>query len=121
QSVESTLPSTIDELERLVRASYEPGEGLVGEPLADQLHSAAAFLTAFELTARLPYSMFAEELVQVSRPMWWDDDRGAFRGDFGNNASAVQVLCRIAALHRNPEYMAGAVVAEHPTYVSDAA
>ena len=118
--VQSALPSTIDDLEQMARAAYEPGEGMLDAALPDQLHSASAFLTAFDLTARLPYSMLAEELLQVARRVWWDDDRGAFRADFAINASAVQVLCRLAALHRDEEYTASAVVAEHPTYVRDA-
>jgi uncharacterized protein YyaL (SSP411 family) len=119
-SVQSSLSTTIDDLEQLARAAYEPGEGMLGAPLHDQLRSAAAFLTAFELTGRLPYSMLAEELVQVARRLWWDDDRGGFGETFGVNANAVQVLCRLAALHRDPDYTASAVVADHPSYVRDA-
>jgi uncharacterized protein YyaL (SSP411 family) len=119
-SVQSSLSTTIDDLEQLARAAYEPGEGMLGAPLHDQLRSAAAFLTAFELTGRLPYSMLAEELVQVARRLWWDDDCGGFGETFGVNANAVQVLCRLAALHRDPDYTASAVVADHPSYVRDA-
>ena len=119
-SVQSSLSTTIDDLEQLARAAYEPGEGLLGAPLPDQLRSAAAFLTAFELTGRLPYSMLAEELVQVARRRWWDDVRGAFGETFGINANAAQVLCRLAALHRDPDYAASAVGANHPLYVRDA-
>lgn len=118
--VRATLPATIDGLEQIARAAYEPGGGLRGAALPDQLHCASALLTAFELTARLPYSMLAEELLQVARRVWWDDERGAFRGDFAVNASAVHVLCRLAALHGDADYAASAVVAEHPTYVRDA-
>jgi uncharacterized protein YyaL (SSP411 family) len=119
-AVQTALQSTIDDLEQLARAAYEPGEGMLNAALPDQLHSASAFLTAFALTARLPYSMLAEELLQVARRDWWDDDRGAYRADFAVNASAVQVLCRLAALHRDAEYTASAVVAEHPSYAGDA-
>lgn len=120
ESIQSNLSSTIDDLEQLARGAYEPGEGMLGRAASDQLQSAAAFLTAFELTARLPYSMLAEELLQVVRRLEWDDDRGALRGDFGVNAVAVQVLCRLAALHRDADYTASAVIAEHPTYARDA-
>jgi uncharacterized protein YyaL (SSP411 family) len=117
--VNEGLPSTIDELERLARAAYEPGEGLVGAPLADQLRSARAFLIAFELTGRLPYSMLAEELVQVARRRSWDDHRGAFDASFAVNASAAQLMCRLAALHRDAGYASAAVIASHATYARD--
>ena len=116
----SLLPSTIDDLENLVRKSYEPGEGFLGARVDDQLHSAAAFLTAFDLTARLPYSMLAEELLQTARRTDWDEVRGAFRGDFAVNAIAVQILCRLQALHRDDAYMASAVVARDSAYEHDA-
>jgi hypothetical protein len=118
--VQSSLASTIDGLEQLARAAYEPGEGMLGAELADQLHSASAFLTAFELTGRLPYSMLAEELLQVARRRSWEDKQGRFAGNFGANASAVQVLCRLAALHADADYTASAVFADHATYVQDA-
>ena len=121
ESVQSQLGSTLDDLEQLVRSTYEPGEGMVGAELADQLESALAFLTAFELTGRLPYSMLAEELLQTARRRWWDGERGEFAGSFVANAAAAQILCRLAALHRDPEYAASAVVAPHASYVDDAA
>jgi uncharacterized protein YyaL (SSP411 family) len=119
-SVQSSLASTIDGLEQLARAAYEPGEGMLGAELHDQLRSASAFLTAFELTGRLPYSMLAEELVQVARRRWWDEARGTFGENFIVNAIATQVLCRLAALHRDPDYTAAAVVSDHQTYLGDA-
>lgn len=119
-AVQELLPRTIDDLEQLVRAAYEPGEGMVGATLLDQFRGASALLTAFELTGRLPYSMLAEELVQVARGEAWDDSRGAFRADFGVNCGAVRVLCRLAALHRDPDYTASAIVAGHATYLRDA-
>src|SRR5947207_13581434 len=39
ESVNSELSSTIDDLERFVRSIYEPGEGIVGSELHDQLLS----------------------------------------------------------------------------------
>ena len=118
--VQASLGSTIDALEQLARADYEPGEGLLGAELADQLRSASAFLTAFELTGRLPYSMLAEELLQVARRRSWDDRQGRFDGDFSANASAVQVLCQLATLHADAEYAASAVVAHDASYARDA-
>src|SRR5262249_51918639 len=65
-------PAPIDELERIVGAAYRPGEGLVDIPAqrrasaAEHVGAASTLLTAFELTGRLPYSMLAEELMQVA-------------------------------------------------------
>jgi hypothetical protein len=64
--------------------------------------------------------MLAEELIQNARSQAWDEETGAFRADFDVNGIAVQVLCRLALLHRDPDYMASAVVAEDATYGRDA-
>jgi hypothetical protein len=123
-SVRSQLSPTIEGLEQFVRAAYEPGEALAGADLHDQMFSGLALLMAFELTGRLPYSMLAEELLQYARREWWHDDRGGFgadfSADFGANAIAAQLLCRLAALHRDAEYAASAVVAPGATYALDA-
>jgi hypothetical protein len=120
ESVQSYLPSTIDGLERLVRSGYEPGQVLDGADLNDQMLSAVAFLTAFELTGRLPYSMLAEELLQIARREWWDDSTGGFGDNFSANAIGAQLFCRLAALHRDADYAASAVVAPGATYALDA-
>jgi uncharacterized protein YyaL (SSP411 family) len=103
-----------------VRSAYEPGEVLAGADVNVQLHSALAFLTAFELTGRLPYSMLAEELLQIARRQWWDHDAGGFGTDFRANATGAQLLCRLAALHRDADYAASAVVAPDAKYAFDA-
>ena len=119
ESVRSHLSPTIDGLEHFVRTAYEPGEVLAGADVTVQIHSALAFLTAFELTGRLPYSMLAEELLQIARREWWDGDHG-FGPDFHANAIGAQLLCRLAALHRDAEYAASAVVAPEAGYAVDA-
>jgi len=120
-AVNTWLADTIDDLEQLIRTNYEPGDGLVDAPLSDQLRTAVALLTAFELTGRLPYSMLAEELLQVARRTAWDDDQGMFRVGAAGNSVAVQVMCRLAALHHDPSYTERAVVATSPAYEADAA
>jgi len=137
------IGEAIDELERVVAAWYQPGEGIAprrsrsaasaasGPRLVDQVATASALLTAYTRTGRLPYSMLAEELMQFSRRLWWDDDRVRFRqpldGDaderatFSVNCAAVSVLCRLASLHADEEYRASAVVAAGADYARDAA
>lgn len=124
------LPAAVDRLEHVIGHAYRPGEGvshtLHGEDrggLADQFAAAAALLTAFEMTGRLPYAMLAEELVQTSRRTAWDDDAGAFAAPDADaldvNCDAVRVLCRLGALHRDGEYRAAAVVAHDADYRAD--
>lgn len=120
EAVQSHLSPTIDGLERFVRSAYEPGEGLDGADATDHLHTALAFLTAFELTGRLPYSMLAEELLQIARRQSWDREHGGFSADFRTNATGAQLLCRLAALHRDADYAASAVVAPDAIYEVDA-
>jgi hypothetical protein len=120
EAVQRYLPSAIDDLERFVRAAYEPGEGMLGAECQDQLRCASALLVAFELTGRLPYSMLAEELVQVAHRRCWQPEHGAFDASFSTNALAAQLMCRLAALHLDTDYTASAVVAVHPTYRVDA-
>jgi len=133
--------AAIDELERIVGASYEPGEGLVGGDLLDHAAASATLLTAFAIAGRLPYAMLAEELVQFARRTWWDDPGGGFRLErrtpnaarehverrtehaerfFLANCEAARVLCRLAALHADPEYRQMAVIAGQSDYAEDA-
>lgn len=117
--VERSLAQVIDDLERLVSAAYVPGEGLPDRSLEDQMRCASALLVAFGLTGRLPYSMLAEEIVQAARRGAWDGEAGRFRGDFHANCTAAQLACRLAALHRDADYAASAVVVSHATYPRD--
>jgi hypothetical protein len=127
------ISSAIDELERVVAGAYRPGHGLshlVGGPprglLADHVALSSALLTAFEATARLPYSMLAEELVQHVRHTAWDAGLGRFRSEEGEsrsfavNCEAARVLCRLAALHRREGYRHAAVVAPGAEYRDEA-
>jgi hypothetical protein len=132
----SVVPDAIDELERIVAAAYQPGEGLAsnlagrgGESgrLSDHLFLASALLTAYQVSGRLPYSMLAEELVQVARRLHWRDQTNSFdapaseREDaFQLNCEAVRVLCRLAILHRDRDYRAAAVIRSDAEYVRDA-
>ena len=70
------IAGAVDELERVVSLAYRPGESLPrslrspDEPdggVEEHVAAAAALLTAHGLTARLPYSMLAEELIQPVR------------------------------------------------------
>jgi hypothetical protein len=120
EAFDRLLPGAIDGLERVIREAYEPGEGLLDQPLPAQVRSAAALLIAYELTGRLPYPMLAEELARIVRRDGWDDAHGIFRADFATNCAAVAVDCRLASLHQDPEYAARAVIAPGSSYVADA-
>jgi hypothetical protein len=126
----ASLQAAIDELERLVGAAYEPGEGLsrgaANVRLADHVSAASALLTAYECTARLPYSMLAEELMQfVARTLGEGDEAGFLDGEtaskpFALNCEAASVLHRLDSLHRSAEYREAAVVAPSADYGRDA-
>jgi uncharacterized protein YyaL (SSP411 family) len=121
----------------VVAAAYRPGEGLVvehghetadGGPLADYVFLASALLTAYEISGRLPYPMLAEELIQTARRRYWNDAAGCFEPAqatppdvFRLNCEASRVLCRLAALHHQPDYRAGAVIRADAAYAADAA
>ena len=64
--------------------------------------------------------MLAEELLQIARRNAWDRDGAGFGRNFHANATAAQLLCRLAALHRDADYAASAVVAPDATYALDA-
>ena len=124
------VSSAIDELERIIRLVYGPGEGLaqsLREPdgdrggLAEHVSGASALLTAYGITGRLPYSMLAEELVQFARHAWWDDTGGRWKqADFLLGCAAVRVIARLAVLHADDDYPRAAVVAIGADYRDDA-
>src|SRR4029077_14838820 len=78
------------------------------------VRAASALLTAFELTGSLPYSMLAEELMVFARRAPSPD--AGLRIQCG----AARVLCRLAALHDDPEYRGAAVIAGGADYREEA-
>ena len=110
------LPEAIDELERLVSAKYEPGQGM-SDVFEDEISVAAALLTAFAVTDRLPYAMLAEELARHACGALLEPARVSFAA----GCEAASVLARLAALHHNEEYVAAAVIAPGAQYEVDAA
>ena len=129
------VQTAIDRLEHVVGAAYRPGEGVahvVTEPggargrLSDHVRCASALLTAYWRTARLPYSMLAEELMQFARRTLWDERDGGFYDaphgtkPFALNCEAARVECRLAGLHREDDYRKAAVMASDADYGRDA-
>jgi len=96
----------IDELERIIGRTYEPGEAIGSS--SDQVWAASALLVAYALTGRLPYSMLAEELMQHSLI-----DAST---DLATACEGARVLCRLAALHDDADYRAAAVVTPGADY-----
>ncbi|HEY7286064.1 MAG TPA: hypothetical protein VH497_11505 [Vicinamibacterales bacterium] len=108
----SLAQPAVDQLERIVKASYRPGSG-VGH-CADQITLAGALLSAYQLSGRLPYSMLAEELVAAARPFMENEC------DLTTACHAVRALCRLAALHSDDHYRRAAVVAPSSDYRREA-
>jgi len=106
------LASSVDDLERLIARAYEPGDGVAS---ADPFVVASALLTGFDITGRLPYAMLAEELVQTSQR------RGERHSDIESACRAAHVLCRLAALHADEDYLHAAVIARGADYRGDGA
>lgn len=109
EAVEASLPVAVDLLDERVRRWYEPGEGLVGQPLTVNLAYAHALLDAFDMTGRLPYSKLADELVQIARrhPATRPGDP---LFDPIPGADLLRALTRLSRLHADPEYRAAAEV-----------
>ena len=123
------VPAAIDQLEHIVGGAYHPGEGIGRRrSLGDQIWAASVLLTGYEATGRLPYAMLAEELIQTTRRVAWDERAGGFfdveagaaTKPFAANCEAARVLCRLAALHQDDEYRAAAVIAPDADYKADA-
>ena len=121
----AAVQPALDELERIVAVTYRPGDGLAIAGRGDgrdalqaradaHLSVARALLTAFDLTARIPYAMLAEELVQLVR-------RAHFNFGAQLNCASARVLCRLALLHDDDGYRTAAVVAPGADYRDDAA
>jgi len=106
------ITAAIDELERVVGHSYGPGEGIGG--YADHVRAAAALVTAYEVTGRLPYAMLAEELMQTAKRS------AAAERTFDIDCEAARVYCRLARLHDDREYRAAAILAPNADYRADA-
>jgi hypothetical protein len=119
------VPEAIDALERVIAGAYRPGQGMshqvagsssVRGGVSDQVRSASTLLTAYMLTARLPYAMLADELMQrvIHSP---PEER---EGPFALTCDVARVFCRLAALHHDDEYRRGAVLAVDTDYVQEA-
>lgn len=109
---------SIDELERVVCLVYRPGERLprsLRDPDSDDggveehVAAATALLTAYDVTARLPYPMLAEELIQPVRA-----------ADGLKSPHYARVLGRLARLHDDDEYVRAAVVLRSSDYRAQA-
>lgn len=138
----SLVAAAIDELERVVGLGYQPGQRLphvIGDSsqmrgsATDHTTTASALLTAYAITGRLPYSMLAEELIEVARHIWWDREAGCFSlGEDGEtspgraleilvvNCDAARVLWRLAALHADAECREHAAFDRRVDYAGDA-
>jgi hypothetical protein len=135
------LRRAIHAMEDVVSASYQPGAGVAqeipadrhrGRTLPDQIEAAAALVAAYFESARLPYSMLAEEFVQFAKRQWWNETQGCFRSkgcredepltdeDFAANADSARLFCRLALLHRDEGYRHAAILAPEADYLADA-
>lgn len=118
----------VDALERVVAGAYRPGQGVSHETaqatfvrggLSDHVCSAAALLTAYRLTARLPYAMLADELMQSVLRTPPDEPHGR-DVPVALTCELARVFCRLAALHRDDEYRRTAVLPVGGDYAADA-
>jgi hypothetical protein len=118
----------VDALEWVVAGAYRPGQGISHETaqmtyvrggLADHVCSASALLTAYSLTARLPYAMLADELMQsvLRTPPDEPDGRDV---PARLHCELARVFCRLATLHRDDEYRQKAVLPVDEDYAAAA-
>ncbi len=119
----------VDELERLVGGTYQPGRGVLGqhgdpEPgtAADHIQAAMALLTAHAVTERLPYAMLADELMQfASRSCWAGELQPAVSLDeVVERSEAARVFAHLAVVHAEPRYVDTAVVTAGYNHVAEA-
>jgi hypothetical protein len=126
--VRELAAEAVDTLERVVAGAYRPGQGMshqtgpstfVRGGLSDHASAASALLTAYMLTARLPYAMLADELMQSTLRM------PPHEPPVGVAPAAIlcdvaRVYCRLAALHRDADYRKAAVLPVDQNYAADA-
>lgn len=105
-------PAAIDQLERLIVADYEPGDGLRGRTIDEVAAVALALLAAFDVTGRLAYPMLAEELMRGARA-------DLATAPLTTRCAAARVLSRLARLHADDGYRGTAVVAPGADYGAD--
>jgi hypothetical protein len=124
------IGAAVDELEGVMCTAYHPGEMLprslrradaADGGLDEHVAAAAALLTAYDVTARLPYSMLAEELIQVMRRTGGSDSSCGPEGPHhAVRCALARTLCRLARLHDDEEYRRAAVIARACDYRADA-
>jgi hypothetical protein len=129
--VRDLIGAAIDELERFICIAYHPGEMLprsLRSPdeadggIVEHAAAATALLTAYGLTARLPYSMLAEELIQpVMLAGGPEGPHYVERCEVGTRCTLARALCRLARLHDDDEYRRAAVMANARDYRAEAA
>jgi hypothetical protein len=124
------IGAAVDELERAMCVAYHPGEMLprsLGRAddadggLDEHVAAATALLTAHDVTARLPYSMLAEELIQTVQRTGGSASPGGPRSPhYAAHCALARALCRLARLHDDEEYRQAAVIARACDYRADA-
>jgi uncharacterized protein YyaL (SSP411 family) len=124
------IGAAVDELERVTCMAYHPGEMLprslrsaddADGGIDEHVAAAAALLTAHDVTARLPYSMLAEELIQTLQRSGECESSGGLDGPRDVILCALaRTLCRLARLHDDEAYRQAAVIARACDYRADA-
>lgn len=111
----ATTAQAVDELERVVGVHYRPGEGMVTRSVparaVDQVWTAQALITAFHVTARLPYAMLAEELANIAGRTL-NPEPGTPNPELETASTLMRVCCRLAALHADEDYRRAAVLSD---------